>query len=154
MPIAYFPDKILELGQPQVEMLVEMKLLIPKGDHEFWGEDSQAALLAMIEHPETMKCDFCQEQPVVMEYPTQDFLALETPKEDMEAIGSWMACKLCSERIDAGDTAGLSERAIEKYLEQHPDSIGTPGAQIAIELGLRGLHRSFMENRTGPGKRI
>jgi hypothetical protein len=153
MPIAYFPDKILEIGQRQAELLVDLKILTPKGNHEFWGEDSQRALLAMIEHPEVMLCDFCRETPVVTEYPCEDFIALATESADSGSIGQWMACQLCSERIDAGDVEGLSERAIHKYIEQHPEenSIET---HIALDLGLRGLHRSFMEHRTGPGKRI
>lgn len=154
MPIVVFPDKILEIGYRQTQMLVEKGLVRPRpGSSEFDGQDSKAALIAMIESPATMTCDFCGGTPVTMEFPAEDFIAMETPRETSESLGAWMACTECAPLIEGAWLDDLLERAIAKYNAAHPDEV-SPKTQVALDIMLRGLYQSFFDHRIGPGRRI
>lgn len=153
MPIVVFPDKTLEIGIRQSQLLVERGLIRPDR-HGFRGDDSQAALLAMIESPEFMVCDFCGASPVRWEFPCEDFLAVETPRETHNSLGGWMACDPCAELIHEAKINQLSERALDAYFAKHPDDAADLPRHTAIEIGLRGLHRAFHNHRVGPGRRI
>lgn len=150
MPLVAFPDRTLEIGLRQAQMLVAKGLIKP-GKNTFVGRDSEAALRAMIEDPSTMVCDFCHGTPVLYEYPCRDFIS---PLTDSHSIGAWLACATCANYIKRGDHEGLAERAVNCYFEQHADQAEKIEVQVAVELGLRALHHEFFRHVTGPGKRV
>ena len=66
-------------------------------------------------------CDFCSERPTIQIYPCKNFVVprFKTSVFQHESIGGWAACSKCSDLIDAGRWAELTDRAFTNFLKQH-----------------------------------
>jgi hypothetical protein len=94
-------------------------------------------------------CDFCSGQPVVAAYPCRDFTISDMP---VGSKGTWAACAVCAQLIDADQRDALAWRAVElanrNLLFGETGPVPMP-ADEALAL-MRELHELFFAHRTGP----
>src|SRR5258707_12842134 len=65
-------------------------------------------------------CDLCQTSPVFTAYACSNFLVNGNPVFPSGlAVGSWAACRKCSELVDREKWNDLTERAYRKFAKRH-----------------------------------
>lgn len=98
-------------------------------------------------------CDFCSASGAPWTYPCDDFTSTVAVHPDGSSmshgsVGAWGACDACHDLIEAGDFAGLAERALDAL------GLAVGGAHAARALaGMRALHEGFRAHRRGPTRR-
>ena len=88
-----------------------------------------------------MICDFCNDPDPPHELQCADFSVLAWGSR-----GSWMACDRCLEVVATQDLDQLTEYALRRYYEKHPDE--PPCAELGPYL--REHYRLFFANRIQP----
>jgi len=90
-------------------------------------------------------CDFCQTSPVFTAYACSNFLVNGNPVFPSGlAVGSWAACRKCTELVDAEKWNDLTERAYRKFAKRH----GAARHQmLAVRIQFAEVSRSFSEHR-------
>ena len=155
MAIVVFPDRVLEIGQRQLTLLSGMGLVepIPSSD-EFRGRNAEHCLTVLAEHPAEMVCDICKGQPVVMEYPAEDFVMWKTHKETENSIQGWMFCQACSEIMEDArlQREQIVDKLVGRAMKQFTEM--TVPELLATDIALHGIYRELLDHRVGPGRRI
>lgn len=158
MPEVIFPDKVLEIGERQLNLLQAKGIVTRTRNGEGWqGTNSMEALQAMIEDPSSFVCDFCGDNAAVYEYLTEDFVMgvskIGPVKTVHDSIGSWVACDKCAKLFESGDHDALAQRATRGALDDIPDE-HKDIARVAVEEMARGLHLNFRKAWSGKRRRI
>jgi hypothetical protein len=90
-------------------------------------------------------CDFCSGRPVRWCYPAYSF---QLDSYGWQSVGNWGACDPCSRLMEAGDLAGLTERAVAALFARNqirPSREQRDGAQAMIAA----MHAALVVNRCG-----
>lgn len=87
-------------------------------------------------------CDFCSTHSIFKTYACTNFECCGR-SVFRSGIGSWAACKTCSELVEGKQWTGLTQRALYKFLAKHEvsrEEIATLWAQFAS------IQQSFAEH--------
>jgi hypothetical protein len=161
MPEVIFPDKVLEIGERQLEVLQGKGIVTRTRNGEGWqGTDTVAALQAMIEAPDSFVCDFCGDGNAIYEYPTEDFV-MATVKGSIttthNSISSWVACQTCATMIEEDEWESLARRAAKRSLLKTRDEVPKGKEELVLALTEElagGLHQKFKQHWSGKRRRI
>lgn len=94
-----------------------------------------------------LKCDFCSAPEVTTEFPARDHEQLA----DAYSLGSWCACDVCVELIEASDRYALARRCAHGFCKKHDIPPRGPLFE-EIEAEVTTIHAKFWASRTGPGQ--
>lgn len=113
---------------------------LPLDDRTIITEDGREAL------PGQEVCDFCLSTEIAFEYDDAEPVTIESGGRVNVSVDGWAACARCHDLIEAEDTEGLLQRAVEG-IRTRQDQSG------AIDLTALMLTISqFMDGRGEPRK--
>ena len=102
---------------------------------------------------EQPKCDFCSSKHVTWSYPCRDFIHRPQKKlrryvPDFGSKGGWAACDRCHALIEGDDWPQLAEISARTHPQHHVVPMRF------LRPLVRGLHKDFAANQTGPAIHI
>ncbi len=91
--------------------------------------------------PEPKLCDFCSVSEIFHVYPVRDYHAVFSRAISTEG---WAACKACAQMIDAEQWHGLVDRALDRFLRDHPELLDD---RLPLRDFIQQMHQGFRDNR-------
>src|SRR5260370_17235797 len=86
-------------------------------------------------------CDFCCTSPVSTVYACTNFSIERNSVFPFGlAVGSWAACRICAELVDAGRWNDLTNRSLKKFAKRHGVS---PPPFLRVRQQLHEIHPPF-----------
>ena len=93
-------------------------------------------------------CDFCTAEPTHQLYACRNFMWLKRTMFAYESMGTWSACEICADFVDAGRWAELTERVLSQFKKMHGYS---QDEEPYFREQFRELHQLFQEHMIKAG---
>lgn len=104
--------------------------------------------MVVITEQKDISCDFCNANHYEWVYPVDDFTQEMDPasneEHDVHMLGSWLACNVCHEYIEAGEHKELVRHSLDSYNVPKKSKVYS-----AVKRRVEQLHDEFYFRRSG-----